>query len=62
MRQDWYVPPGNEEPLTFISFARTEGRFRRHFDDEGNPSEALLTAQDERLENWRMLQELAGLL
>ena len=32
------------------------------FDKEGNPSELLLTAQEDRLKNWRSLQELAGLI
>ena len=45
----------------FITFARTEGRFAKHFDKEGNPSPVLLAANEERLRNWRMLQELAGL-
>ena len=27
----------------------------------GNPSETLLYAKQDRLENWRLLQELAGL-
>jgi hypothetical protein len=28
----------------------------------GNPSETLLKAKQERLENWRTLQELAGII
>jgi len=31
------------------------------FDHDGNPSETLLHAKQDRLENWRLLQELAGL-
>jgi hypothetical protein len=46
----------------FIDFCRSEGRFAKHFDKEGNPSEVLLTARQDRLENWRLLQELAGLV
>jgi pyruvate-ferredoxin/flavodoxin oxidoreductase len=49
------------EPLDFIEFARTEGRFSRQFDADGNPSERLLLARDERLTNWHRLQELAGI-
>jgi hypothetical protein len=47
--------------VDFIEFARSEGRFSKHFDKEGNPSETLLAARQDRLENWRLLQELAGL-
>ena len=47
--------------MDFTTFARSEGRFAKHFDKEGNPSAILLSAQQDRLENWRMLQELAGI-
>ena len=49
------------EVIDFITFARTEGRFAKQFDRDGNPSETLLRAQADRLANWRLLQELAGL-
>jgi hypothetical protein len=42
-------------------FARSEGRFSKHFDREGNPSPTLLHDQQDRLENWHLLQELAGI-
>jgi pyruvate/2-oxoacid:ferredoxin oxidoreductase beta subunit len=61
MKQDWFTNAKTGEPLDFVSFARTEGRFARHFDAEGRPDESLLLAQDDRLANWRRLQELAGL-
>ncbi len=61
MKEDWYLNPKTGEPIDFIYFARTEGRFAKHFDAEGKPSPALLAAQEDRLENWRRLQELAGL-
>jgi pyruvate/2-oxoacid:ferredoxin oxidoreductase beta subunit/NAD-dependent dihydropyrimidine dehydrogenase PreA subunit len=61
VKDDWYVNPKTKEPVTFIDFARSEGRFAKHFDLDGNPSETLLRAKDERLENWHLLQELAGL-
>ncbi len=61
MKQDWYVVPKTGERIDFITFARTEGRFAKHFDEEGNPSEMLLRAQADRLANWHMLQEMAGL-
>ena len=33
----------------------------KHFDKDGKPTETLLAAKQDRLENWRLLQELAGL-
>lgn len=61
MKGDWYINPKTNEEVTFIDFARSEGRFAKHFDKDGNPSETLLAAKQDRLENWRLLQELAGL-
>lgn len=61
VKDDWYVHPKTGEPIDFIYFARTEGRFAKQFDKDGNPSPTLLAAQAERLENWRLLQELAGI-
>lgn len=60
-KEDWYIHPRTGEPVDFISFARTEGRFSKHFDKEGHPSGTLLATRDERLENWRLLQDLAGI-
>ncbi len=61
VKDDWYVNPKTKETVNFIDFARSEGRFAKHFDRDGNPSETLQWANQERLENWRLLQELAGL-
>ncbi len=61
VKEDWFINPKTKEPVTFIDFARSEGRFAKHFDVEGNPSETLLAAKQDRLENWHVLQELAGL-
>ena len=61
MKEDWYVNPKTGEPTDFITFARTEGRFSKHFDKDGNPSAVMIATRQERLENWHMLQELAGL-
>jgi hypothetical protein len=47
--------------IDVIYFARTEGRFAKQFDKEGKPSATLLSAQQDRLENWRLLQDLAGI-
>jgi len=60
VNDDWYINPKTKETFTFIDFARGEGRFAKHFDAEGNPSPMLLSAQAERLANWRLLQDLAG--
>ncbi|HEV3142364.1 MAG TPA: thiamine pyrophosphate-dependent enzyme [Gemmataceae bacterium] len=61
VKDDWFKNPKTNEEVSFIDFARSEGRFAKHFDDDGNPSETLLWAKQDRLENWRLLQELAGL-
>jgi hypothetical protein len=60
--EDWWTNPKTGEVVDFIDFARSEGRFGKHFDKDGNPSETLLRAKEDRLENWRLLQELAGVL
>ena len=61
-KEDWYKNPKTDEVFDFITFARTEGRFAKQFDKDGNPSEVLMAAQQDRLENWRVLQELAGII
>jgi pyruvate/2-oxoacid:ferredoxin oxidoreductase beta subunit/NAD-dependent dihydropyrimidine dehydrogenase PreA subunit len=61
VKEDWYKNPKTSEEVTFVDFARSEGRFAKHFDRDGTPSETLLWAKQERLENWHLLQELAGL-
>jgi pyruvate ferredoxin oxidoreductase beta subunit len=61
VKDDWFKNPKTSEEVTFIDFARSEGRFAKHFDKDGNPSETLLHAKQDRLENWHLLQELAGL-
>ncbi|MCW5858394.1 MAG: hypothetical protein KIS63_08910 [Caldilineales bacterium] len=60
-KEDWYVDPKTKQPFTFVDFAKGEGRFADHFDKDGNPSSMILTAQADRLANWHLLQELAGL-
>lgn len=57
--RDWHVDSKTGTPIDFVTFARSEGRFARQFDREGRPSEALLAARDERLRNWKRLQEMA---
>lgn len=62
VKEDWYTNPKTDEQIDFVYFARTEGRFAKHFDENGNPSEVLLAAQKDRLKNWHLLQELAGII
>ncbi len=60
LKEDWHKDSeGNQ--VDFTTFARTEGRFRKHFGKDGAPSAELLVGQEQILGNWRMLQELAGL-
>ncbi len=60
VQEDWYRHPRTGEPTDFVTFARTERRFARQFRADGSPSPALLAAREDRLANWRRLQELAG--
>jgi hypothetical protein len=59
---DWWTNPKTGQQVDFIDFCRSEGRFSKHFDKEGNPSDTLLRGKQDRLENWKLLQELAGVL
>lgn len=63
--RDWHVisrPDGTKETIDFTTWAKTEGRFKKHFDANGNPNTPdIQHAMVDRLENWRMLQELAGI-
>ena len=62
VKEDWYKNPKTSETVDFIDFCRSEGRFSKHFDKEGNPSETLLRSKEDRVQNWRVLQELAGII
>lgn len=61
VNDDWAQDLKTKEELTFVDFARGEGRFAKHFDRNGNPSQMLKDVSQERLANWRILQDLAGL-
>ena len=61
LKEDWFKNPKTGEVIDFVNFARSEGRFAKHFDKDGNPSETLLYAKADRLANWHTLQDLAGL-
>jgi pyruvate ferredoxin oxidoreductase beta subunit len=62
--RDWVIEKdaqGNEVPYNFLSWAKTEGRFRKQFDKNMEPvSEGIMQAMQDRLDNWRLLQQLAG--
>ncbi len=60
--KDWYTLSKTGEVVDFIRFAKSEGRFAKHFDKNGNPSEVLIQTQKERLNHWRHLQEMAGII
>ncbi len=59
-REDWAKLPDGS-PVDFLAFARSEGRFAPHFAADGTPTPEIVATQADRLGNWRMLQELAGL-
>jgi pyruvate-ferredoxin/flavodoxin oxidoreductase len=62
VEEDWWTHPKSKKVVDFIDFCRSEGRFSKQFDKEGNPSETLLLSRQDRLENWHQLQELAGII
>ena len=59
LKQDWSTLPDGT-PVDFLAFARSEERFAQHFPKEGSPTEEIRATADDRLANWRTLQELAG--
>ncbi len=59
--KDWYHDPKSGEQVDFITFARGEGRFEKHFDKEGHATAALYLGNEDRRRNWRILQEMAGM-
>lgn len=61
VKEDWYTIKKTGETIDFVTFARSEGRFAKQFDKEGNPSDVLMASQADRLSNWHLLQEMAGL-
>lgn len=65
MTRDWVhnknKETGTEDVVTFLNFAASEGRFKKHFDAKGQPSAVLLQSEQERLDNWWLLQDLAGI-
>jgi pyruvate/2-oxoacid:ferredoxin oxidoreductase beta subunit/ferredoxin len=61
LREDWAKAPDGT-PIDFLDFARSEGRFAAHFAADGTPTPEIEATRDDRLANWRWLQELAGLI
>jgi pyruvate/2-oxoacid:ferredoxin oxidoreductase beta subunit/Fe-S-cluster-containing hydrogenase component 2 len=60
LKADWATDPDGTA-VDFLAFARTEGRFGPHFTGpDGTPSVEIEATQEDRLGNWRTLQELAG--
>jgi len=60
LREDWTKLPDGTV-VDFLTFARTEGRFAPHFAPDGTPTAEIQATRQDRLANWRGLQELAGL-
>jgi pyruvate/2-oxoacid:ferredoxin oxidoreductase beta subunit len=60
VKEDWTRAPDGS-PIDFLAFARTEGRFAQHFGVNGSETPEIRATQDDRLANWQMLQELAGI-
>ncbi|HYK95079.1 MAG TPA: thiamine pyrophosphate-dependent enzyme [Candidatus Dormibacteraeota bacterium] len=60
LREDWAATPDGLA-IDFLDFARSEGRFGGHFPADGPPSPEILATREDRLANWRGLQELAGI-
>jgi pyruvate ferredoxin oxidoreductase beta subunit len=58
-KEDWASAPDGSR-IDFLTFARTEGRFAPHFAADGSPTPEIEATQEDRLANWRLLQELAA--
>ena len=58
-KEDWFTAPDGSVQ-DFLAFARTEGRFAQHFPADGSVTPEITATQQDRLENWRTLQEMAG--
>jgi pyruvate/2-oxoacid:ferredoxin oxidoreductase beta subunit/Pyruvate/2-oxoacid:ferredoxin oxidoreductase delta subunit len=63
-KKDWHRikdENGEWQELKFRDFARSEGRFRKQFDKQGNPAAPIITAEEDRLAFWNRLQDMAGI-
>jgi len=59
LKEDWKLD-ADGNPIDFIAFAKTQGRFVKQFKG-GVASDQMQMANDDRLQNWRRLQEIAGI-
>ena len=60
VKEDWAAMPDGT-PIDFLTFARSEGRFAAHFGADGAATPEIQATRADRLANWHLLQELAGL-
>jgi pyruvate ferredoxin oxidoreductase beta subunit len=58
-KEDWFTAPDGTVQ-DFLTFARTEGRFAPHFGADGSATPEIMATREDRLANWRTLQEMAG--
>ena len=58
-KEDWFTATDGSVQ-DFLTFARTEGRFAPHFAADGTPTVEITATLEDRLANWRTLQEMAG--
>ncbi|OGQ36677.1 MAG: hypothetical protein A3F16_03540 [Deltaproteobacteria bacterium RIFCSPHIGHO2_12_FULL_43_9] len=59
-KDDWHKDPKTGQLYDFTWFAQGEGRFSKQFTNK-KPSEEIAKSQEDRLNNWHLLQEMAGL-
>lgn len=59
-KADWTARPDGT-PVDFLTFARSEGRFAQHFAADGSTTDEIRATREDRLANWRTLQEMAQL-
>ncbi len=60
INNDWHIDNKTQTTQDFIWFAKSEERFAKMFDKEGQPEPEILESQLDRLRNWKTLKELAG--
>ena len=61
--RDWHRVKGDDgewQEMRFRDFAISEGRFGKQFDKDGQPSDTILVAEQDRLAFWNRLQDMAG--
>jgi pyruvate-ferredoxin/flavodoxin oxidoreductase len=61
LTDDWYRDEKSFDSVDFLAFARGERRFHPHFDEAGHADQHLNGLARNALQNWRRLQELAGI-